>query len=215
MVSDEEADEARFRALTGALPGSVTFEWAGTFESALDAMTAGGFDAYLVACRLGETERPRPPSRVSRRGGGCAGDHAVGCGPSARVDLRAMESGAADYLVEARARRGPARTVDPVRGRERRGARRPCAGSATSWRPASPSGRTALETLNEALAAEVAERRAAERALREADRRKDAFFATLAHELRNPLAPLSSAAEILSRTGDTPEEKERGGARSA
>ena len=55
--------------------------------------------------------------------------------------------------------------------------------------------------MNEALAAEVAERRAAERALREADRRKDAFFATLAHELRNPLAPLASATEILSRTG--------------
>ncbi|HEX7526165.1 MAG TPA: ATP-binding protein, partial [Gaiellaceae bacterium] len=67
----------------------------------------------------------------------------------------------------------------------------------------------ALETMNEAMAAEVAERRAAERALREADRRKDAFFATLAHELRNPLAPLTSATEILSRTGETREEGAR------
>ena len=33
--------------------------------------------------------------------------------------------------------------------------------------------------------------------LRELDRAKDAFLATLAHELRNPLAPLLSAAEIL------------------
>jgi CheY-like chemotaxis protein len=63
--------------------------------------------------------------------------------------------------------------------------------------------------MNEALAAEVAERRAAERALREADRRKDAFFATLAHELRNPLAPLASATEILARAGDTPEDEAR------
>ena len=34
-------------------------------------------------------------------------------------------------------------------------------------------------------------------ALREADRRKDEFLATLAHELRNPLAPIRNALEIL------------------
>jgi signal transduction histidine kinase len=34
-------------------------------------------------------------------------------------------------------------------------------------------------------------------ALREADRKKDEFLATLAHELRNPLAPLQNAARIL------------------
>ncbi len=38
-------------------------------------------------------------------------------------------------------------------------------------------------------------------ALREQDRRKDEFLATLAHELRNPLAPLRSGLEILRRTG--------------
>jgi len=36
-------------------------------------------------------------------------------------------------------------------------------------------------------------------ALREADRRKDEFLAMLAHELRNPLAPIMTAAELLSR----------------
>ena len=35
--------------------------------------------------------------------------------------------------------------------------------------------------------------------LRETDRRKDEFLATLAHELRNPLAPIVSAVEILKR----------------
>jgi signal transduction histidine kinase/CheY-like chemotaxis protein len=38
---------------------------------------------------------------------------------------------------------------------------------------------------------------ASDTALREADRRKDEFLATLAHELRNPLAPIRSAAELL------------------
>jgi PAS domain S-box-containing protein len=36
-----------------------------------------------------------------------------------------------------------------------------------------------------------------EHALREADRRKDEFLATLAHELRNPLAPIRNAARLL------------------
>jgi PAS domain S-box-containing protein len=38
-------------------------------------------------------------------------------------------------------------------------------------------------------------------ALREADRRKDEFLATLAHELRNPLAPIRNAVELLRRIG--------------
>ena len=41
--------------------------------------------------------------------------------------------------------------------------------------------------------------------LRDADRRKDEFLATLAHELRNPLAPLRNALEILRLRGDDPQ----------
>ncbi len=42
----------------------------------------------------------------------------------------------------------------------------------------------------------------AERVLREADRRKDEFLATLAHELRNPLAPIRNAVQILRMQGE-------------
>jgi PAS domain S-box-containing protein len=45
--------------------------------------------------------------------------------------------------------------------------------------------------------ADVTERKQAELALQEADRRKDEFLAMLAHELRNPLAPIRNAAHIL------------------
>ena len=38
----------------------------------------------------------------------------------------------------------------------------------------------------------------------EADRRKDAFIATLAHELRNPLAPIRNGLEIMRRLDDLP-----------
>ena len=44
----------------------------------------------------------------------------------------------------------------------------------------------------------------AEQALREADRRKDEFLATLAHELRNPLAPIRSGLEVMKIAKDDP-----------
>ncbi len=44
---------------------------------------------------------------------------------------------------------------------------------------------------------DVTDRKRAEEALRTADRRKDEFLAILAHELRNPLAPVRNAARIL------------------
>lgn len=46
------------------------------------------------------------------------------------------------------------------------------------------------------------ERIRAEQALKDADRRKDEFIATLAHELRNPLAPLRSVIDMLRHTRD-------------
>ena len=46
---------------------------------------------------------------------------------------------------------------------------------------------------------DVTERREMIEALQEADRRKDEFLAMLAHELRNPLAPITTAGEILAR----------------
>jgi PAS domain S-box-containing protein len=44
---------------------------------------------------------------------------------------------------------------------------------------------------------DITDRVRAEAALRQADRRKDEFLAMLAHELRNPLAPISAAAELM------------------
>lgn len=72
-----------------------------------------------------------------------------------------------------------------------------------------------LRRSNAALAAHVAKARDAHRAalnvmedaiaakdaLKEADKRKDEFLATLAHELRNPLAPIRSSVQIMRMAG--------------
>jgi len=51
----------------------------------------------------------------------------------------------------------------------------------------------------------VTERVQAMDGLRDADRRKDVYIATLAHELRNPLAPIANAASLLRSKGLAPE----------
>jgi signal transduction histidine kinase/ActR/RegA family two-component response regulator len=69
----------------------------------------------------------------------------------------------------------------------------------TGWRsPHQPTDRDLrLLDILARQAADLIERRQADETLRQADRRKDEFLATLAHELRNPLAPIRNAIQIL------------------
>jgi PAS domain S-box-containing protein len=52
---------------------------------------------------------------------------------------------------------------------------------------------------------DITERKRAEEALRDADRRKDEFLAILSHELRNPLAPIRNAVTLLREASEDPE----------
>jgi signal transduction histidine kinase len=60
-------------------------------------------------------------------------------------------------------------------------------------------------TLDGRVRARTAELQQSEARLLEAGRRKDEFLATLAHELRNPLAPVRNAVELLKRQAEEPE----------
>jgi PAS domain S-box-containing protein len=65
-------------------------------------------------------------------------------------------------------------------------------------------GRTDYDSTGKAIrtfgvAMDITDRRLAEDGLRDADRKKDDFIATLAHELRNPLAPIRNAVHVLRK----------------
>lgn len=72
------------------------------------------------------------------------------------------------------------------------------------------SRRAALNLMEDAIQSrgaeqrENTERRRVEEELREANRRKDEFLATLSHELRNPLAPMRNALAILAERSNDP-----------
>ncbi|HEY7817078.1 MAG TPA: ATP-binding protein, partial [Vicinamibacteria bacterium] len=54
------------------------------------------------------------------------------------------------------------------------------------------------------MAIDITQTKRAEEALKEADQRKDQFLATLAHELRNPLAPLRSGLQVMKLARNDP-----------
>src|SRR5207237_4542131 len=81
-----------------------------------------------------------------------------------------------------------ARTVDPLRG---------CP------RPFTPADLAAADALA-SRAASALENARLYREIQHADRQKNEFLSMLAHELRNPLAPIRNAVAILRATGDDP-----------
>jgi signal transduction histidine kinase len=66
------------------------------------------------------------------------------------------------------------------------------------------ASRRELQSAYQRVEQELVSRREAEARLRDADRRKDEFLAMLAHELRNPLAPIGMAAHVLRLGAVTP-----------
>jgi signal transduction histidine kinase len=102
--------------------------------------------------------------------------------------FRGYEAGAVDFLykpIEAHILRGKANVFfDLYRQRQEVAAQR-----------------DELKTATEEIARLLDESRRYAAALQKADQRKDEFLAMLAHELRNPLAPIRSAVELLHMTG--------------
>ena len=77
---------------------------------------------------------------------------------------------------------------------------RTCGSTPPGWCPSSARSGEAEFVLG--VTQDVTDRKRAEEALKNADRRKDEFLATLAHELRNPLAPLRTGLQVLNISRD-------------
>ena len=109
----------------------------------------------------------------------------------------------------SRARRSRSRSRSPTRG----WARARCTSSSSPTFDAGGSRgrlRRGASPTTPTTASSSSERERALEELQEADRRKDEFLAMLAHELRNPLAPILNAVEILApRARQTPSRGQR------
>jgi signal transduction histidine kinase len=175
LIDDDRDDFLLTRDLFGEMPaGRYHLDWVADYDSGLAAIRAGKHDVYLLDFRLGEKTGLDLLAEARRRD--AAGPVILLTGQSiGEVDLAAMHHGAADFLEKGRL---DAIILD------------------RSIRYALQQRRYEIE-LERQVAARTEELAQANEALKNADRRKDEFLATLAHELRNPLAPIRNALEIM------------------
>lgn len=211
LVDDDPAEVARLRGLVAELRDRlavrVDLDPVESFEAGAEEMASGRYDAHLVASRLGARDG-LDLLRAYREGGGTVPVIMISARSDRRADVAAMESGAADYLVTDQLDAAVfERSIRYAVEAWRREAVLHGARETLQERVAERT--VSLETMNAALGAEVGQRRQAEHALREIDRLRNEFLATLAHELRNPLAPIQHATEILARSGGGAEDRAR------
>ena len=175
LVDDDSDDYALTRDYFADMNGQgYTLEWASSYEAGLAAMQSGQYDVYLLDYQLGA--KTGLELLQAGRAAGASGAAIMLTGRTQReLDLEAMEQGAADFLEKGRLdaailERSIRYALEQKRHREE---------------------------LEQRVAERTAELAQAIAALQEADRRKDEFLATLAHELRNPLAPLKNSLDLL------------------
>ena len=183
LVDDDEDDYVMTRDVAANIPGRpIRLDWVADYAAALAAMDRDEHHVYLIDYRLGE--RTGIDLLFEMRERGCDRPAILLTGQSEfEIDLEAAAAGAADYLEKGR-------LDEVVLERSIRYAIKQHAQEAD---------------LERKVRDRTAELAAANARLREADRRKDEFLATLAHELRNPLAPILNAVEILRMQPDNPE----------
>lgn len=186
LIDDDPDDHVITRELFAELPGGrFRLDHAptdGAYAAGLDAVCRGEHDVYLVDYRLG-AQSGIDLLREARDT--CSpGPMIVLTGKGQQeVALEALRHGAADYLEKAG-------LTAPMLER--------------AIRYALHQHRYAAD-LEREVRQRTAELNRANEALKDEDRRKNDFIAMLAHELRNPLAPIRNALEIMRLTADDPD----------
>ena len=182
LIDDDRDDFLLTRDIIDELGGRYTLDWAGTYEQGAEAICIQTHDVYLLDYRLGARSGIELLREVNARGCLSPIIFLTGQGQN-RTDLEALDAGADDYLEKVGLT--PALLERSIR-------------YALAQRRAEAALEQKVRERTDALAK-------ANEALREADRRKDEFLSTLGHELRNPLAPILNALEIIRLSGDNPE----------
>ena len=181
LVDDDRDDYFLTRELLADIPGGrYQLDWTPDYDAGVAAVCGGAHDVFLLDYRLGARtgiELLREAQASGRSGPVIL---LTGHGKS-QTDLDALDAGADDYLEKAGLT--PALLERSIR-------------FAVAQHRASAELERKVKERTEELAR-------ANAALRDADRRKDEFLATLAHELRNPLAPIRNALEILRLANDS------------
>lgn len=182
LVDDDESDFVLTRDVIHDIPGNgYTLDWESEFGPAVEAILRGEHDVYLVDYRLGGHTGLDVLAAIRGRASTGPVILLTGVGQP-EIDRAAEVAGAADFIEKGR--------LDPVLlERAIRYALRQ---------------RAQEQELERKVAERTAELTAANEALADADRRKNEYLATLAHELRNPLAPIRNAMEIMRLAADNP-----------
>ena len=180
LIDDDEDDRVLTAERLSEIPGNpYQLDWISRYEEGLEAICQGTHDVYLLDFRLGA--RTGIELLREAHGHGCSGPIILLTGQGqSRTDVEALDAGADDYLEKDRLTSALLdRSIRYALFRHR------------VERQLEQKVRERTEELAKANAA-----------LREASQRKDEFLATLAHELRNPLAPIRNALEIVRLAGD-------------
>ncbi|HJZ55604.1 MAG TPA: hybrid sensor histidine kinase/response regulator [Gemmataceae bacterium] len=183
LVDDDRDDYVLTRDLLHDIPGGrFVLDHAPTYERGLQAICRGGHDLYLLDYLLGT--RTGLDLLKEAQAKGCRAPVILLTGKGQQeIALEAMRSGAADYLEKA-------------------GLTPPLLERTILYALQQHRNEAELERKVRERTEELAR---ANQALKQADRRKDEFLATLAHELRNPLAPIRNALEIMRLAAGDPE----------
>jgi signal transduction histidine kinase len=187
LVDDDQDDFFLTRELLNEVPhGRFTLDWASTYDAGLVAICDGTHDVYLLDFRLGASSGIDLLREAQGRG--CSGPVILLTGQGqSRTDLEALDAGADDYL-------------------EKMGLTPAILERSIRYAIAQNTAEAELERKVQERTEELAK---VNEALRLADRRKDEFLSTLGHELRNPLAPILNALEILRLASGDAEVVER------
>jgi signal transduction histidine kinase len=187
LIDDDREDFLLTKEMLADVPGTAfRLDHAPTYEDGIAAFREGRHDAILLDYRLGGRtgiELLREVKDLERRSPVIL----LTSKGQRETALEALTLGASDYLEKAGLSPALLERVILYAMRQRR-------------------QETQLEEKVRERTAELAK---ANDALRDEDRRKNDFIAMLAHELRNPLAPIRNALEIMRLTANDAEAVER------